>query len=41
MKITHHHAAANEPERLQRQAAIHRKCLLLIRGQAPATQEAG
>lgn len=32
MRIKHHHMSANEMERLQRQAAIHRKCLLLIRG---------
>lgn len=30
MKITHHHITANEIERLQRQAAIHRKCLLIL-----------
>ena len=46
MKITHHHTTADELERLQRQTAIHRKCLLLIRGrhrQAPAytRQKAG
>lgn len=44
MKITHHHVAANELERLQRQTAIHRKCLLLIRAfprQTPAMQKAG
>lgn len=32
MKITNHYITASEPERIQRQAAIHRKCLLLIRG---------
>ena len=44
MKITHHHTITNELERLQRQTAIHRKCLLLIQAlprQTPAAQRAG
>ena len=44
LKITHHHIIADELERLQRQTAIHRKCLLMIRalpGQASAVQKAG
>lgn len=31
MKVTHHHITENEMERLERQAALHRKCLLLLR----------
>ena len=44
MKITHHYIPGGERERLRRQAAIHRRCLLLIRalpGQAPAARDAG
>ena len=37
MKIVHHHITANEIERLQRQTAIHRKCLMLIRGRPGQT----
>lgn len=44
MKLTNHYTAENEFERLQRQVAIHRKCLLILQTlskQSPAAQKAG
>lgn len=44
MKLTNHFTAKNEFERLQRQAAIHRKCLLMLQAipaQTPAAKKAG
>lgn len=44
MKITHRYITENEFERIQRQAAIHRKCLLMLQAipaQTPAAKESG
>lgn len=37
MTITHRYTAEGEAERLRRQAALHRKCLLLLRARAERT----